>query len=582
MYWIVFALFSAAESLLDPLVSFWLPFYSEFKVSLLLYLTLPMTRGSSPVYRRWIHPLLLSKEEEIDSFLETLREQGYYTVRGWVQTGITWLGGALINTAIKGGGGLMYQLRRSYSMTDFLETEWRGEERFTDVTDQFEQGQFSPSATPSMRRRQLEPRVKPFSPSRILSNESISSGYISDAFSPVETDTLDTGDYEIWDRRWGPGGIRGFKEEKDNLSLKADQKRDSLERKEMRIEGSIPQKPPRVSKYEEYEDLSKKSIQRTGGNEEPKKEEPQNWETLKVQQSHKRELSRSKRIGRSRAQILRSNESDDEEDTFYESLQTPFGQPLPAPNKFEVQSPESSCYPSDRESTIGEYSDEDFDEVKSDILDNIYVQKTPQSEAMKGDTTPTILHAPNNMTVEELKLVAKRLNLSLVSSKEEHGVGVEAQRRSGERTGATPLLESEEDDTGTILYRSPGYPTISSELPIKERPVPFSSTRIFTHSPMTGITRLRRYDVEEEEQSGKSLFQEEPRARKLFVEEPTIGKFTGENLKEKKFTLEEKISKSPPVPPPRAEYLGNSQSSRCPHCTIHTWLPHSPGCSNKK
>ena len=45
--------------------------------------------------------MLLSKEEEIDSFLETLREQGYYTVRGWVQTGITWLGGALINTAIK-------------------------------------------------------------------------------------------------------------------------------------------------------------------------------------------------------------------------------------------------------------------------------------------------------------------------------------------------------------------------------------------------------------------------------------------------------------------------------------------------
>ena len=37
----------------------------------------------------------------------------------------------------------MYQLRRSYSMTDFLETEWRGEERFTDVTDQFEQGKNS-------------------------------------------------------------------------------------------------------------------------------------------------------------------------------------------------------------------------------------------------------------------------------------------------------------------------------------------------------------------------------------------------------------------------------------------------------
>ena len=45
MYWIVFSLFSATESVLDPLLSFWLPFYNEVKVVLLLYLASPFTRG---------------------------------------------------------------------------------------------------------------------------------------------------------------------------------------------------------------------------------------------------------------------------------------------------------------------------------------------------------------------------------------------------------------------------------------------------------------------------------------------------------------------------------------------------------
>jgi hypothetical protein len=25
-----------------------------------------------------------------------------------------------------------------------------------------------------------------------------------------------------------------------------------------------------------------------------------------------------------------------------------------------------------------------------------------------------------------------------------------------------------------------------------------------------------------------------------------------------------------------------SSASRCPHCKIHSWLPHSAGCPNKK
>ena len=32
MYWIVYAVYGAAESLLDPLLQFWLPLYAEAKV----------------------------------------------------------------------------------------------------------------------------------------------------------------------------------------------------------------------------------------------------------------------------------------------------------------------------------------------------------------------------------------------------------------------------------------------------------------------------------------------------------------------------------------------------------------------
>jgi hypothetical protein len=35
----------------------------------------------------------------------------------------------------------------------------------------------------------------------VLSTESLSSGYGSDSFLPVNTETMDTEDYELWERR---------------------------------------------------------------------------------------------------------------------------------------------------------------------------------------------------------------------------------------------------------------------------------------------------------------------------------------------------------------------------------------------
>jgi receptor expression-enhancing protein 1/2/3/4 len=100
MYLIVFALFSVTECVLDPLLSFWLPFYSEVKVVLLVYPASPVTRGSGVVYRTWVHPLLCSNEEEIDKVLEKVKEQGYNTAKAWIQKGVQWLGGMLVTTAI--------------------------------------------------------------------------------------------------------------------------------------------------------------------------------------------------------------------------------------------------------------------------------------------------------------------------------------------------------------------------------------------------------------------------------------------------------------------------------------------------
>ena len=65
-------------------------------------------------------------------------------------------------------------------------------------------------STPSVKRREIlsnktfqtKERIRgEFLPAHVLSNESISSGYNTDQFAPVSTDTMDTQDYELWERR---------------------------------------------------------------------------------------------------------------------------------------------------------------------------------------------------------------------------------------------------------------------------------------------------------------------------------------------------------------------------------------------
>nr|DBA30949.1 TPA: hypothetical protein GDO54_006870 [Pyxicephalus adspersus] len=72
MYWIVFAFFTTAETLTDIILS-WFPFYFELKIAFVIWLLSPYTKGSSVLYRKFVHPTLSSKEKGQGVLSEKLR-----------------------------------------------------------------------------------------------------------------------------------------------------------------------------------------------------------------------------------------------------------------------------------------------------------------------------------------------------------------------------------------------------------------------------------------------------------------------------------------------------------------------------
>nr|XP_022919973.1 receptor expression-enhancing protein 2 isoform X2 [Onthophagus taurus] len=116
MYWIVFALFTCIETVTDVFLS-WFPFYYEIKIILVIWLLSPATKGSSILYRKFVHPMLSSREQEIDDYISKAKEQSYKQVLEIGSKGMS----ALMQTALKGGGGLVNQIRKSYSLSDLSE-----------------------------------------------------------------------------------------------------------------------------------------------------------------------------------------------------------------------------------------------------------------------------------------------------------------------------------------------------------------------------------------------------------------------------------------------------------------------------
>ncbi|KOC70340.1 Receptor expression-enhancing protein 4 [Habropoda laboriosa] len=101
MYWIVFALFTCAETFTDVFFSFWFPFYYEVKTILVIWLLSPATKGSSILYRRFVHPALIRREAEIDEALARATEQGYTAVLHLGSKGVNYATTVLMQTAIK-------------------------------------------------------------------------------------------------------------------------------------------------------------------------------------------------------------------------------------------------------------------------------------------------------------------------------------------------------------------------------------------------------------------------------------------------------------------------------------------------
>ncbi|XP_065367500.1 receptor expression-enhancing protein 1-like [Calliphora vicina] len=100
MYWIVFAIFTTAESFTDIFLT-WFPFYYEFKVILILWLLPTMGNGSSFLYKSCIHPLLKKHETRVDHHLEQVREKGQDLVLHYMREAVLCVGRGIMSVINK-------------------------------------------------------------------------------------------------------------------------------------------------------------------------------------------------------------------------------------------------------------------------------------------------------------------------------------------------------------------------------------------------------------------------------------------------------------------------------------------------
>ncbi|XP_076878543.1 receptor expression-enhancing protein 2 [Brachyhypopomus gauderio] len=133
MYWIVFALFTTAETITDLLLS-WFPFYFELKIAFVIWLLSPYTKGSSVLYRKFVHPTLSSKEKEIDEYIAQAKDRSYETMMRFGKRGLNIAATAAVTAATKGQGVLSEKLR-SFSMQDLTLIQNEEELHLLDATD---------------------------------------------------------------------------------------------------------------------------------------------------------------------------------------------------------------------------------------------------------------------------------------------------------------------------------------------------------------------------------------------------------------------------------------------------------------
>uniref|UniRef100_H0WZQ2 Receptor expression-enhancing protein n=1 Tax=Otolemur garnettii TaxID=30611 RepID=H0WZQ2_OTOGA len=93
------------------------PFYFELKIAFVIWLLSPYTKGSSVLYRKFVHPTLSNKEKEIDEYITQARDKSYETMMRVGKRGLNLAANAAVTAATKGQGVLSEKLR-SFSMQD--------------------------------------------------------------------------------------------------------------------------------------------------------------------------------------------------------------------------------------------------------------------------------------------------------------------------------------------------------------------------------------------------------------------------------------------------------------------------------
>ncbi|GAB5569807.1 receptor expression-enhancing protein 1 isoform X3 [Prionailurus iriomotensis] len=102
-----------------PLLLF--PFYYELKIAFVAWLLSPYTKGSSLLYRKFVHPTLSSKEKEIDDCLVQAKDRSYDALVHFGKRGLNVAATAAVMAASKmwnPGQGALSERLRSFSMQD--------------------------------------------------------------------------------------------------------------------------------------------------------------------------------------------------------------------------------------------------------------------------------------------------------------------------------------------------------------------------------------------------------------------------------------------------------------------------------
>ncbi|XP_047637548.1 receptor expression-enhancing protein 1 isoform X3 [Phacochoerus africanus] len=123
MYWIIFALFTTAETFTDIFLC-WFPFYYELKIAFVAWLLSPYTKGSSLLYRKFVHPTLSSKEKEIDDCLVQAKDRSYDALVHFGKRGLNVAATAAVMAASK--VARLFPFVSSLDLREGQVTPWRG------------------------------------------------------------------------------------------------------------------------------------------------------------------------------------------------------------------------------------------------------------------------------------------------------------------------------------------------------------------------------------------------------------------------------------------------------------------------